>query len=80
MPLPLQEALDLHAQPLANGFKKEASEALAAPRFPLRLMRCTVCNHMHLSYMVDRKELFADHYLYVSGTSKTLLVRPSHLA
>ena len=35
-------------------------------------MRCRSCNHMHLSHLVSRPRLFS-HYLYVSGTSKTLL-------
>ena len=68
----LQTVLDLGDQPLANDFRVTADDALAAPTFPLKLMRCQVCNHMHLSTMVDRKALFSD-YLYQSGTSLTLL-------
>lgn len=46
-------------------------EALKSPRFPLKLVRCRVCNHYHLSQVASRSELF-EHYLYRSGTSSTL--------
>ena len=125
----LQEVLDLRSQPLANDFKASAREAMECERFPLRLMRCRSCQHMHLSQvchitqshahththtrtrpsrtrlphaltspfrlstappfptlalntscvthtllpqLVSRARLFSD-YLYVSGTSSTLL-------
>ena len=67
----LQVALDLGQQPLANDFRTKAEDAAAAPRYPLKLMRCKSCNHMYLSASVDRKALFED-YLYQSGTSRTL--------
>lgn len=66
-----QIVIDLGAQPLANDFMGEVNAALARPRFPLKLVRCRVCNHYHLSHVVDRSDLF-HHYLYTSGTSKTL--------
>ena len=68
----LQEVLDLHEQPLANDFQLTSSAAVDTPRFPLKLMRCKVCNHMHLSNAVNRTALFS-HYLYSSNTSRTLL-------
>ena len=68
----LQEVLDLHEQPLANDFRSTAEAAVNANRYPLRLMRCKRCNHMHLSKLVSRNHLFSD-YIYVSGTSSTLL-------
>ena len=68
----LQEVLDLHEQPLANNFRSTAEAAMNVKRYPLRLMRCKRCNHMHLSKLVSRTRLFSD-YIYVSGTSSTLL-------
>jgi hypothetical protein len=68
----IQLVLDLHDQPLANDFFNTTDKALQAERYPLALMRCRSCNHMHLSHLVSRPRLFS-HYLYVSGTSKTLL-------
>ena len=63
--------LDLHKQPLANDFRKRPNEALKCKRFPLRLVRCPKCHHTQLSYIVDRAYLFS-HYLYQSGTSKSI--------
>lgn len=63
--------LNLHEQPLANDFQMHPSNATSAKRFPLRLVRCPVCHHAQLSYIVDRKYLFS-HYLYQSGTSASL--------
>ena len=68
----IQLVLDLHDQPLANDFFNTTDKALQAERYPLALMRCRSCNHMYLSHLVSRPRLFS-HYLYVSGTSKTLL-------
>lgn len=50
----LQEVLDLRSQPLANDFKPTAHEAMECERFPLRLMRCRSCQHMHLSQVCSR--------------------------
>jgi nucleoside-diphosphate-sugar epimerase len=63
--------LDLHDQPLANDFRKQPNEAKKCKRFPLRLVRCPKCHHSQLSYIVDRAYLFS-HYLYQSGTSKSI--------
>jgi 2-polyprenyl-3-methyl-5-hydroxy-6-metoxy-1,4-benzoquinol methylase len=68
----LQQVLDLHHQPLANSFMPSSEEAYMQERYPLRLMRCPVCNHVQLSHIVDRKKLF-QNYLYQSNTSSTLL-------
>ena len=68
----IQLTLDLRDQPLANYFMKTTTEALRAEKFPLALVHCRECHHLHLSQLVSRKRLFSD-YLYVSGTSKTLL-------
>ena len=63
--------LDLHNQPLANDFNMKIEDSLKSKRFPLRLVRCPICHHTQLSHIVDRKYLFS-HYLYQSGTSKSL--------
>ncbi|CAF2983206.1 unnamed protein product, partial [Rotaria sp. Silwood2] len=63
--------LDLHSQPLANDFRKRLDEATKCKRFPLRLVRCPKCHHTQLSYIVNRAYLFS-HYLYQSGTSKSI--------
>ena len=66
-----QHVLNLGSQPLANDFRMNREKALSLPRFPLRLVRCTRCHHMHLDTAYDRKILF-ENYLYASGTSSTL--------
>jgi len=66
-----QEVLDLGEQPFANDFRATEHEALNAPTSALKLLRCRSCNHMFLSEIADRKELFSN-YLYQSGTSATL--------
>ena len=66
-----QIVLDLGSQPLANDFQSDAGKAMALSRHPLKLVRCKVCNHYHLSHLVDREDLF-EHYIYQSGTSATL--------
>ena len=66
-----QIVVDLGYQPLANDFFPDVDTSIARPRFPLKLVRCRVCNHYHLSHIVDRSDLF-ENYLYQSGTSATL--------
>lgn len=66
-----QQVLDLGSQPLANDFRRTAEESLHCPTFPLKLVRCRSCNHVHLSTVVNRQSLFSE-YLYESGTSQTL--------
>jgi len=66
----LNLVLDLGNQPLANSFLNEITSE--EPKFPLKLNICTECTHLQLSHAVDPDLLFK-HYLYVSGTSKTLL-------
>ena len=66
-----QQVLSLGNQPLANDFRTSQEQALTLPRFPLNLVRCTRCHHMHLDTAYDRQILF-DNYLYESGTSSTL--------
>ena len=65
------EVVDLGDQPFANSLKNTQNEALNLKKHPLKLVWCPVCNHMHLSHVADREELFED-YIYVSSTTKTL--------
>lgn len=62
--------LDLGDQPLANSYTKSNTENL--DEFPLNINRCSDCNHIQLSVAVNPDLMFKD-YLYVSGTSKTML-------
>ncbi len=63
----LRTILDLGDQPLANSYHR--GEAL--DKFPLKLNLCTNCYHLQLSHAVN-PDLMFKHYLYVSGTSRTL--------
>lgn len=65
----LVEILDLKNQPLANSYHTE-NEILE--EFPLKLNLCSKCYHLQLSHIVNPDYLFKN-YLYVSGTTKTLL-------
>jgi 2-polyprenyl-3-methyl-5-hydroxy-6-metoxy-1,4-benzoquinol methylase len=65
----LVEILDLKNQPLANSYHTE-HEVLE--EFPLKLNLCSKCYHLQLSHIVNPDYLFKN-YLYVSGTTKTLL-------
>jgi len=66
-----QTVLDLGYQPPANDFYSDINVAMKRPRHPLKLVRCVVCNHYHLSHVMDRGDLF-ENYIYESGTSATL--------
>uniref|UniRef100_A0AB39JEK4 Nucleotide-Sugar Epimerase n=1 Tax=Florenciella sp. virus SA2 TaxID=3240092 RepID=A0AB39JEK4_9VIRU len=63
------ELLDLNDQPLANSFQKDPFDY---NKYPLKLMLCQNCWHTQLSVVVDPNILFK-HYLWVSGTSNTML-------
>src|SRR5262245_32886790 len=60
--------LELGRQPLANSY---LAVPAVLPEFPLELMVCRSCFHCQLSVVVDPDLMFR-HYLYVSGTSRTL--------
>lgn len=62
-------ALDLNDQPLANSYKQNKEDY--ENTYPLVLNVCKNCYHAQLSIAVNPDLLFK-HYLYVSGTSKTL--------
>lgn len=59
--------LDLGKQPLANNYHNGDAGA----EYPLALNVCAECSHAQLSVAVDPQIMFK-HYLYVTGTSKTL--------
>lgn len=65
----LYTILDLNQQPPANSFHQPDLELAD---YELKLMGCDICWHAQLSVAVDPAELFK-HYLYVSGTSQTLI-------
>ena len=64
----LVEFLDLGDQPPANSLRKDRSEVL--PAVPLKLVFCEACSTVQLSDTVNPEYLF-DHYVWVTGTSKT---------
>lgn len=66
----LVEILDLKNQPLANSYCSNIEEVLE--EYPLKLNLCQNCFHLQLSHIVNPDLLFKN-YLYVSGTTKTLL-------
>src|SRR5882724_664555 len=61
--------LDLGSQPLANDYH-DGSVALA--HFPLAVNVCLDCFHSQLTHAVDPTLLYRN-YLYVSGTTETLM-------
>lgn len=62
----IKPLLDLREQPLANNLINHTAA------YPLKTNLCVDCWHVQLSVAVDPNELFAE-YLYVSGTSNTLM-------
>ena len=67
----LHPILDLNDQPLANAFKQEAEDQ--EPYFPLAVNMCEECHHLQLTHAVNPKLIY-EHYLYVSGTSKSYIM------
>ena len=65
----LIKSIDLGSSPLANQFLKFKKNN---KKYPLKVMRCKVCNHLQLSHVINPEILFSK-YLFVSGTSKTNL-------
>jgi SAM-dependent methyltransferase len=64
----LHPVLDLGRQPLANCYTRQPEDL---PTFPLDLVVCGACFHNQLGVAVEPDRMFR-HYLYVSGTSRTL--------
>jgi SAM-dependent methyltransferase len=60
--------MDLTDQPPANSLRTKLSEEL--PNVPLQLLHCSNCSTVQLSATVDPEYLF-NHYVWVTGTSKT---------
>lgn len=67
----LEEILDLGLQPLANAFLPSPDEFASERRFPLVLYGCDACGLVQLVDIIDPETLFG-HYLYVTGTSRTI--------
>jgi 2-polyprenyl-3-methyl-5-hydroxy-6-metoxy-1,4-benzoquinol methylase len=67
----LISTLHFEPQPLANAFR-EIQTTIHESRYPLAINRCNRCNHLQLTHAVN-PDLIYKHYLYVSGTSQTLL-------
>ena len=65
----LEDILNLNNQPLANSYLDSADEEEHI--YPLGINYCMDCTHIQLTHVVDPDKLFK-HYLYVSGTTKTL--------
>jgi len=65
----LEDILDLNNQPLANSYLETVDEEEYS--YPLGINYCMDCTHIQLTHVVDPDKLFK-HYLYVSGTTKTL--------
>jgi 2-polyprenyl-3-methyl-5-hydroxy-6-metoxy-1,4-benzoquinol methylase len=65
----LEDILNLNNQPLANSYLQSAEEEEFS--YPLGINYCMDCSHIQLTHVVDPDKLFK-HYLYVSGTSRTL--------
>jgi hypothetical protein len=63
--------LDLGLQPHCNSFLKPDDPKQQEPRWPLDLLYCRDCHLVQLSAVVDAEQMFR-HYLYVSGTTRTL--------
>jgi len=65
----LEDILNLNNQPLANSYLETVDEKEYS--YPLGINYCMDCTHIQLTHVVDPDKLFK-HYLYVSGTTKTL--------
>lgn len=67
----LDMILDLGAQPPSNSFLAQKDISKKEKKYPLKLLYCTSCNLLQLSYTVDPGEMFTD-YVYLSSTSLSL--------
>lgn len=63
--------LDLGRTALANRFLTPEMTAQPEPTYPLRLVRCEICELVQIDETVPPSDLFG-HYLYVSQTSDTV--------
>jgi len=62
--------LNLGNQAPANNLRENAQDPFTS--YPLAVNRCTECNHLQLTHVVNPDILYKN-YLYVSGTSATYL-------
>lgn len=60
---------NLGEQPLANSF---CDSIYQNDKYPLKLMLCSQCYHLQLSNVIN-PDIIYKNYIYVSGTSKTLI-------
>ena len=81
---PLHPVLNLNDQPLANQYlpfqsvsvpydEADPAAKRELPVWPLKLNVCPSCFHLQLSHVI-RPEILYKHYLYASGTNKTIAV------
>lgn len=68
----LKRFLDLEHSPLANSFLRSEAEFVNEAFFPLAVYFCNECSLVQLTDVVDPDVLFSN-YLYVTGTSDTIL-------
>ncbi len=75
----LELVLDLGATPLANSNVRAADLERPEPRYPLELLYCAACGLVQLSEIVPPELLFSD-YVYMTGTSATMVAHLSAFA
>ncbi len=75
----LEPFLDLGPVPLANSFLAPNEERQAATRVPLEVYFCRGCSLVQLRHVVAPEILFS-HYLYRTGTNRTILQHNQRLA
>jgi 2-polyprenyl-3-methyl-5-hydroxy-6-metoxy-1,4-benzoquinol methylase len=67
----LEFFLDLGEQPHGDSFLSEDMLSNQEPTYPLKTCFCRSCATVQINYTVPKEEMF-EHYLYVSGTTRTL--------
>lgn len=60
--------LKLKSMPIPNGFLKRI---VKETKYPLEVCRCRNCGLVQLNHVIEATKMF-DHYLYMSGMSKTM--------
>jgi hypothetical protein len=68
----VEEVLDLGDQPHCNSLLRPDQLGEREPHYPLRLGFCTNCTTSQIDYTVPKETMFSE-YLYVSGTTSSLL-------
>jgi len=66
----LHSLVDLGLRTLPNKLCDTAEESLNLPKYPLEVLKCTMCHMIQLSSVVEPSEMFTN-YPYRSGMSKT---------